>query len=30
MQTSLVETFMQAKFQVKIQEYSFAANVGVL
>jgi len=30
MQTSLAEAFIQAKFQIKIRKYSFAANVGVL
>jgi hypothetical protein len=28
MQASLAEAFMWAKFQVKIQKYSFAAKVG--
>jgi len=30
MHTSLAEAFMQAKFQIKIRKYSFAANVGLL
>jgi hypothetical protein len=30
MQASLAEAFMWAKFQVKIQKYSFATKVGTI